>query len=109
MSRHTGGALGLDAHLAQSVTDILTTARGSRVLRRDYGSDLPDLIDAPLNGATLVDIYAATADALDRWEPRLRLIRVAVEGAAAGRLTVTLTAETASGQTTITTDLAGAS
>lgn len=106
MSRQTGGTLDVDAHLAQSVGDILTTARGTRVMRRDYGSDLPRLIDAPLNGETLIDIYAAAAEALARWEPRLRLIRVSVDDASAGALTITLLAETVAGETTISTDVA---
>lgn len=69
----TGKALeGMD-HLRQSITDILTTPIGSRVMRRTYGSRLPNLIDQPDNGATRVRIYAATVDALMRWEPRLRV------------------------------------
>ncbi|MCP3965628.1 MAG: phage baseplate protein, partial [Lentisphaerae bacterium] len=63
---------GLD-HLKQSITDILTTPIGSRVMRREYGSRLPRLVDAPLNSSTLVDLYSATAEALQRWEPRFKL------------------------------------
>lgn len=85
-SRDTGLAIAGDAHLAQSIADILFTARGSRVMRRDYGSDLPGLIDAPLNGETVVDAFAAVAEALDRWEPRivLRRVEIAEAGAAGG-------------------------
>lgn len=73
---NTGKPLaGLD-HLRQSIRDILTTRVGSRVLNREYGSQLFSMIDAPLNKSTVMDIYAATADALDRWEPRLRLTSV---------------------------------
>ena len=93
MSRQTGRALAPGAHLAQSLTDILTTPKGSRVLRRDYGSRLPDLIDAPINGETLIDLYAETAEALDLWEPRLKLRRVEAQAASAGRLTLILTGD----------------
>jgi phage baseplate assembly protein W len=62
-------------------------------MRREYGSDLPRLIDAPLNGETLVDLYAATAEAIDRWEPRFDLRRVEVADAVAGKLSLTLTGE----------------
>ena len=55
-------------HLRQSVTDILTTPRGSRIRLRRYGSEVPELIDQPLNSATQLRIYAATAFALRRWE-----------------------------------------
>ena len=86
MDRRTGAPIGEAAHLAQSITDILSTPVGSRVLRRAYGSDLPNLIDAPINGETVVDVYQAVAEALDRWEPRLLVERVRIAGAAAGRM-----------------------
>ncbi len=93
MDRRTGETLGGDAHLAQSIADILTTPVGSRVMRRDYGSRIPDLIDAPLNGETIVLVYAAAAEALARWEPRLKLLRMSVESAAAGRLALGVVGE----------------
>lgn len=78
INRITGQALeGID-HLRQSIVDILTTPLGSRVMRRDYGSLLPSLIDQPDNAATRLRVYAATAAALMRWEPRLRLTRIAM-------------------------------
>jgi phage baseplate assembly protein W len=73
---NTGKSLAGIEHLRQSVRDILTTPIGSRVLRRDYGSQLFSLIDAPLNRSSVMDLYAATADALDRWEPRFRVTKV---------------------------------
>ncbi len=79
MNRNTGKNLtGVD-HLRQSIIDILTTPIGSRVMRRDYGSRLYELVDAPINRSTLVDIYAAVAHALMLWEPRFELTRVQVE------------------------------
>lgn len=73
---NTGKSLSGLEHLRQSIRDILTTPIGSRVLRRQYGSQLFQLIDAPLNRSTVMDLYAATADALTRWEPRFRLTKV---------------------------------
>jgi phage baseplate assembly protein W len=93
LSASTARLLPEEQHLAQSINDILSTPLGSRVMRRDYGSDLPRLIDAPLNGETLVDLYAATAEAIDRWEPRFDLRRVEVADAVAGKLSLTLTGE----------------
>ena len=91
---HTTGALlsGID-HLRQSITDILTTPIGSRVMRRDYGSRLYELVDAPINNATIVEIYAATADALAKWEPRLVVNRVRVESADVGSLVLSIEGE----------------
>jgi len=76
MDAHTGKAVDGEQHLRQSIADILTTPLGSRVMRREYGSLLADLIDQPFNGATRVRLFGATASALMRWEPRLRLTRV---------------------------------
>jgi len=84
MNRHTGRALEGTAHLAQSIHDILTTPKGSLVMERDYGSDLPDIIDQPLNGETMIDAYQATAEALDLWEPRIDLARIKLVATRAG-------------------------
>ncbi|MFV0576048.1 MAG: GPW/gp25 family protein [Vibrio sp.] len=68
--KNTGRLIPDLEHLKQSITDILTTRIGSRVMRREYGSILPYLIDAPFNEATRLDMIVATGDALARWEPR---------------------------------------
>jgi len=86
----TGKALDGLAHLRQSIRDILTTPLGSRVMRRTYGSRLFELVDAPLNGSTVADIYAATAEALATWEPRLKLRRVQVESHKPGSITLSV-------------------
>lgn len=76
MHRATGRRIDLQAHIAQSVADIVTTPLGSRVMRRDYGCLLPLLLDQPDNPATQIRITAAVAGALMRWEPRVRLMRL---------------------------------
>ncbi len=78
MDAQTGKRTAGIAHLRQSVIRILTTPIGSRVYRRDFGSRLFELIDQPTNEAWSVDVYAATAEALARWEPRFRLRQVQV-------------------------------
>ncbi len=72
----TGERLSGAEHLKQSVKDILTTRIGTRVMRRDYGSRLPELVDNPMGELLKVELFAATAEALARWEPRIRLSRV---------------------------------
>lgn len=79
MDRHTGKPLSGTDHLGQSIGDILTTPIGTRPMRRDYGSMLFELIDQPMNGATRLLIYAASALALARWEPRLSLKRLSLD------------------------------
>lgn len=72
----TGKRLSGAEHLKQSVKDILTTRIGTRIMRREYGSRLPELVDNPMNELLKVELFAATAEALARWEPRIRLDRV---------------------------------
>jgi phage baseplate assembly protein W len=79
------------AHLRQSITDILTTPIGTRVQRREYGSRLPRLVDAPINASTILEIYAATAEALAKWEPRFELKQTRIASASPGRVELDLT------------------
>jgi phage baseplate assembly protein W len=51
VNNRTGKALDGMEHLKQSVQDILTTPLGTRVMRREYGSRLFELIDAPINSS----------------------------------------------------------
>lgn len=87
-SATTGQRLAGIEHLRQSIRDILTTPIGSRVMRRDYGSRLFQLVDSPMNRATLVQIYAATIEALARWEARIRVERVVAAAAQPGRVSL---------------------
>jgi len=85
----TGKALSGADHIKQSVRDILTTRIGTRVMRRDYGSRLPELVDNPMSEALKADLFAESAEALARWEPRFRLDRVYLESASAeGRIII---------------------
>ena len=81
MNRETGAAIDELDHIAQCMTDILTTRIGSRVMRREYGSLLPELVDYPFNDVTRLRVYAGTVMALMRWEPRVNLSRVQFLGA----------------------------
>jgi phage baseplate assembly protein W len=90
MSRTTGKYLNDLEHLKQSIVDILTTPIGSRVMRREYGSNLFYLVDRPVNRDFLQQIYAAVAEALERWEPRLKLKKVSVDEVKDGRITLSL-------------------
>jgi phage baseplate assembly protein W len=87
----TGKPLEGIEHLHQSVRDILTTPLGSRVMRRDYGSRLYQLVDEPMNRSTILEIYAATAEALARWEPRVQVETITAE-VEVGRVSLSLVA-----------------
>lgn len=97
LSRHTGAPLTEAEHIAQSIGDILTTPVGSRVMRRTYGAHVFDLIDAPANAHGALQVIAAAADALARWEPRITMTSASVRPSADGRATIRVHAVTRAG------------
>lgn len=86
IDKNTGKALSGLAHLKQSIEDILTTPKGTRIMRREYGSNLPRLVDNPLNRETILDMIAESADALNQWEPRMRVTEIKPTELSAGRI-----------------------
>ena len=76
MSRSTGQHIDQTNHILQSVRDILMTPIGSRVMRRDYGSLLPFLIDSPINAYFIMQLRASVIHALMRWETRVTPTRI---------------------------------
>lgn len=84
INRYTGKVLVDWDHVKQSIEDILATRVLTRVMRREYGSNVPKLIDAPMNDYSLLMFYVATAEALDRWEPRFKLLEVYFVDVSAG-------------------------
>lgn len=87
INARTGQHMAGVEHLKQSIRDILTTRIGTRVMRRDYGSRLPELVDHPMGEFLKAELFAATAEALVKWEPRFRLDRVYLDAASAeGRI-----------------------
>lgn len=90
LNAHTGQPLSGIDHLRQSIRDILATRIGTRVMRRDYGSRLPALVDNPMTPRLAMELYSATAEALARWEPRFKLSRVRIAQADVGRVVLDL-------------------
>lgn len=81
-ARYTGmnpngtGTLNDTDQLWNSVNDILLTPLASRIMRRDYGSLVSDLIDSPQNATTRLQCMSAAVIALTRWEPRIALNKI---------------------------------
>lgn len=63
-------------HVRQSISVILNTPVGTRVMRREFGSELLSLIDKPMNDRIILGIYSACAMAIARWEPRFALTSI---------------------------------
>jgi len=87
-----GAPIGGLEHMRQSVGKILNTRIGTRVLRRDFGSDVPNLLDRPIDGELRAGIYIATVEALSKWEPRLVIREIALTSADIGRVEMRITA-----------------
>lgn len=107
MDRQTGLQLNDEAaHIKQSVADILLTPTGTRVMRREYGSQLFELIDRPLNAVLALQIAAAGVMALKRWENRIEVTRFKLnyDPAQPSHLTADIEAVHRKQQTKITLD-----
>ena len=90
MNANTGKELDGVEHLKQSIIDILTTPIGSRIMRRNYGSKLFELVDKPINRDFTLEIYAATAEALEKWEKRFKVEKVKITEVKEGKVTLSL-------------------
>ena len=91
MNINTGRNIEDMEHLRQSITNILSTPIGSRIMRRDYGSRLFKRLDAPLTGELLAEIYADVVEALFSYEPRFEVTNVSVVSMDQGHLILDVT------------------
>jgi len=86
------------AHVAQSITKLITTELAARLERRDLVSPIPGLIDAPQNEETILAFYLAIAETLEPrrvrnsiyGEPRFDLTAVNLNAKVPGAVSVSL-------------------
>lgn len=79
MDMNTGKPKHGEDHLKQSIRDILTTPTGSRVMRRSYGCGIFGLLDQPIDALLKAKMQVFIAEALRKYEPRVRFTRVQVD------------------------------
>ncbi len=86
-----------DVELSAGVTDIqesirliLSTAKGERVMRPEFGCDIHDYAFTTIDRSTLTLVETSVRDALREWEPRIEVLSVDVSTAEldAGRLLI---------------------
>jgi phage baseplate assembly protein W len=81
---NTGGvaAAGGAEKLKENIIHILLTGTGERVMHRDYGAGLRQLVHDPGNEALRAILQHQIAKAVGRWEPRVAVeqVRVALDG-----------------------------
>jgi phage baseplate assembly protein W len=63
----------------QSIEIILSTEKGERVMRPDFGCDLNKLLFAPNNGTTRALAEFEVSEALKSWEPRIEVFEVSAQ------------------------------
>ncbi|RMF82205.1 MAG: baseplate protein [Chloroflexi bacterium] len=63
----------------QSIWMILSTAKGERVMRPDFGCGIHDLVFGLSNTATLGRVVSEVRQALTLWEPRIELVDVTAD------------------------------
>lgn len=78
ISRRTGSNISEVEHIYQSINMILTTPIGSRVMRRDFGSNIYKLVDRGISPSVITAIYAEIHQSLSTWEPRIRVISTTI-------------------------------
>ena len=64
--------------IKEAIAIILGTSQGERMMRADFGCGIHDFVFESINPSTLGNIEESVRDALTLWEPRIRLINVAV-------------------------------
>lgn len=64
--------------IKESIILILSTARGERVMRPDFGCRLNELVFAPNNMSTATLISSFIEEALLNWEPRIEVEDITV-------------------------------
>ena len=75
------GGVALSAHdndIEESIRIILSTAKGERRMRPNFGCGIHDLIFAPNSAATWSQIAHHVEQALGWWEPRIEIMEVDV-------------------------------
>jgi hypothetical protein len=62
--------------IRQSILIILSTARGERLMRPDFGCGIHDLVFEVVDVATLTRVETAVRDAMTKYEARIEVVGV---------------------------------
>ena len=64
--------------IKEAIWIILSTSKGERVMRPDFGCGIHDFVFAAINTANIGLIESSVREALTTWEPRIELKNVSV-------------------------------
>ena len=65
--------------IEEAIQIILSTPRGQRVMRPEFGSRVHELLFAPINASTMAAAAVYTREALEWWEPRIEILDILVD------------------------------
>jgi phage baseplate assembly protein W len=68
-----------EAQVKQSIRLILSTSKGERVMRPDFGAGLERFAFEPDNGVTEILIQQEVKEVLQQYEPRIEVLAVTVD------------------------------
>jgi uncharacterized protein len=66
--------------IEQSLTVLFTTQPGERILRPEYGCDLRRFLYRAIDSTTMTEIKDVIGMAILRWEPRITVNSISVDG-----------------------------
>ncbi len=75
------GRIAMSEHeqdIRESILILLSTSKGERVMRPDYGCGIEDFVFTTIDVSTLTLIETQVKEALKVWEPRIEVTNVAV-------------------------------
>lgn len=84
----SAGRIRLSKHeedIEEAIRIILSTSKGERVMRPDFGCGIHDLVFESINAALLRQVQTSVYEALTMFEPRIELITVEVSDKEAHR------------------------
>src|SRR5215216_2833433 len=93
VDRRGGIALASDeTDVDQAIHLILSTAKGERPMRPEFGCGVHDFVFDTIDATTVAQMEGEVRDALDHWEPRIEVIAVDIDlsGVEAGELLINI-------------------
>lgn len=92
---HTGGIAMVSGaeDIDRSIVMVLSTAKGERIMRPQFGCAIWDQLFEPINANTLGYMAQAVRDAIGQWEPRVELenVNTASDESGNGRVLIDVT------------------
>lgn len=82
IDRHTGKVIDNFQSALQGVEVVFITRLGERVMRREFGAGLIELIGRLVSLHLLMAFQQLIVTSIDLWEPRFRVRRILFEGSA---------------------------